>query len=160
MRNRQSRPGNTSVLVLGILSFLLGTAALAVQYLHKPFGKGMDAYDYSTAADTYRSELKAEIDMNFVAAFDYRRKTGEAEVRKKLNSYEIREEIEWKKTVILLVSYTDVKNRTRYEVVELTKLEGADYWQPDRDFRFDKLRTDKPEIAKKIDDWLAKNPKE
>jgi hypothetical protein len=141
-------------IVLSLLAILAALGSLCWHFLTPdPLGKGMKAYDFSSAKATYTSEMKAQLHSDFRAMLEYREKLDGPRVREQLNSLKV-EEVAWKEYAILFISYKE-KDEEKKRLVMYKKDDKSNLWQRSYVSSFD-VRKENAELADRMDKWEGK----
>ncbi len=141
-------------LLLSIVA--LATAGLAL--LREPplgdgLGRGMEAYDFSTARAAYRSLLDAQHAQDVRTMIEL----GGVVQRERRTTAKVEDEAAFKERRILFVSYRE-NGEPKHDVVGMKKLHGVDIWVQDYISRYDVKEEDEA-LAKRMEEWEAQDEK-
>jgi hypothetical protein len=117
---------------LAAAAFLLALGTLIYVLVSDPLGSGLGKYDFSSPRAAYLSEMQIDRAADLRARIEYQRKFGERtpsgkRLKEKMDSYELKKEVEYGSRRGLLVSYKS-GGTVRREVVWFDKDEKTGYW--------------------------------
>ena len=152
---RRSSGAVVFCLLLSILALLTSAAALVWHFLAPdPLGKGMNAYDFSTAKNTYLSELKMEQNQDFRAGIEYRHKVRGPKLKERLDSVKIEDEVTWKDYTILFISYKE-DGKEKKTIESFKKDEKSKLWEHTYLSSYD-VRNENAPLADRMQKWTEK----
>jgi hypothetical protein len=153
-----------AALLLSVAALLTAGAALGWQVLRgkraldqdlpDPLGKGLDAYDFKTPRNAYRSGLEMDRARDWRAYADLEKIRRGPELEEKLRTFQVRKEEAWKGAVILFVEYEE-KGVKKFTTEAFERDARTGLWLPKYVSVF-MVQNDNATLANQMKSWHAK----
>lgn len=174
------RSGNVLTGVIAVLALLVLFLSIfrdpngAIYQFRNPLRSHLAGYDFSSAADAYKSDLQMQSRADLPAMVELERQLRSYELKEKLETLEIKREADFKRIdkqplegpgaapkthelKLLFVTFKS-KGETKHKVESYEKHEGTGLWRPSFIDAYSVEQTD-PALAKDMRDWEAQGSK-
>ena len=155
---RLRRGGTSGAFLLALLGFLVALATAGyIVYRDPPWGR-LSKYDFSTAENALKSQLKMEANADVLALVQYTAKFERNHLKEKLDTLEIAKTADYDKKTVLFIKYKETDKKTketkdRKEVEWFEKDEDTGYWKPVPYVDMAKLKQANEKLAEEITKW-------
>jgi hypothetical protein len=151
-------PDRSPACLVLVANFALSACALAVALLALGLhffsylsGSGLNRYDFTTPRAALVSQMQMELRKDVRAALELQSLTGGGKLKEKLETLEVRKEVDWKGGTILFIAYQE-DGVQHYGTVGFEKNAQTGFWTQ-VPVSLGEVRAQNPELGKQIEAW-------
>jgi hypothetical protein len=138
-------------LVLSGAAVVLALLALALHFFADPLGPGLARYDLTTPQAAVRSEMQMRLHHDARAVLELQALAEEGRLKEKIDTLEVRKEVDWKDGKVLFITYLENGTR-RYSAAGFEKDARTGSWLP-VPLSLAEVRAENADLAKQIESW-------